>query len=82
MDQLEKGGYEHFMLKKSTSNLKQSQIVRGRLNAIEGWVRLGGLEEHINRINKANRIIIAACGYFLHSALIGEYLIEDFSTFR
>ncbi len=51
--------------------------MRGRLNAVDGWVRLGGLEEHINRITNADRIIIAACGTSWHSALIGEYLIED-----
>lgn len=78
MDQLEKGGYEHFMLKEIYQQSQTiSDCMRGRLNAIEGWVRLGGLEEHINRINKANRIIIAACGTSWHSALIGEYLIED-----
>lgn len=78
MDQLEKGGYEHFMLKEIYQQPQTiSDCMRGRLNATEGWVRLGGLEDHINRILKANRIIIAACGTSWHSALIGEYLIED-----
>ncbi|MBK9108551.1 MAG: glutamine--fructose-6-phosphate transaminase (isomerizing) [Saprospiraceae bacterium] len=78
MDQLEKGGYEHFMLKEIYQQPQTiSDCMRGRLNATEGWVRLGGLEEHINRILKANRIVIAACGTSWHSALIGEYLIED-----
>ncbi len=78
LDQLEKGGYEHFMLKEIYQQPHTiSDCMRGRLNATEGWVRLGGLEENINRISKANRIIIAACGTSWHSALIGEYLIEE-----
>jgi len=78
MDQLEKSGFEHFMLKEIYQQPQTiSDCMRGRLNATEGWVRLGGLEEHINRISKANRIIIAACGTSWHSALIGEYLIEE-----
>ncbi len=78
MDQLEKGGFEHFMLKEIYQQPQTiSDCMRGRLSATEGWVRLGGLEEHINRISKANRIIIAACGTSWHSALIGEYLIEE-----
>lgn len=78
LDQLEKGGYEHFMLKEIYQQPQTiSDCMRGRLNAVEGWVRLGGLEENINRISKANRIIIAACGTSWHSALIGEYLIEE-----
>jgi glutamine---fructose-6-phosphate transaminase (isomerizing) len=78
MEQLEKGGFEHFMLKEIYQQPQTiSDCMRGRLNAVDGWVRLGGLEEHINRITNANRIIIAACGTSWHSALIGEYLIED-----
>lgn len=78
MDQLEKSGFEHFMLKEIYQQSQTiSDCMRGRLNAVDGWVRLGGLEEHINRITNADRIIIAACGTSWHSALIGEYLIED-----
>lgn len=78
MDQLEKEGFEHFMLKEIYQQPQTiSDCMRGRLNATEGWVRLGGLEEHLNRIKSANRIIIAACGTSWHSALIGEYLLEE-----
>ena len=78
IDQLEKGGYDHFMLKEIYQQPQSiSDCMRGRLNADEGWVRLGGLMEHINKIANAKRIIIAACGTSWHSALIGEYLIED-----
>ncbi|MBK9629966.1 MAG: glutamine--fructose-6-phosphate transaminase (isomerizing) [Saprospiraceae bacterium] len=78
IDQLEKGGFPHFMLKEIFQQPQTiSDCMRGRLNATEGWARLGGLEEHANKIINAPRIIIAACGTSWHSALIGEYLIEE-----
>jgi glucosamine--fructose-6-phosphate aminotransferase (isomerizing) len=51
--------------------------LRGRISATQGWIKLGGLNEYINRIDKADRFIITACGTSWHSGLIGEYLIED-----
>ena len=54
-----------------------ADCMRGRLNAKEGWVRLGGLEEFQNKIANAPRIIICGCGTSWHSGLIGEYLIEE-----
>lgn len=78
IDQLEKSGFAHFMLKEIFQQAQTiSDCMRGRLNALEGWARLGGLEEHSNKIINANKIIIAACGTSWHSALIGEYLIEE-----
>ncbi|MBR9921830.1 MAG: glutamine--fructose-6-phosphate transaminase (isomerizing) [Bacteroidetes bacterium] len=78
LEKLEKGGYDYFMAKEID---EQSQTIadamRGRLNAAEGWVRLGGLEEHINRISRADRFIIVGCGTSWHSGLIGEYLFEE-----
>jgi len=78
LEQLEKGGYDHFMLKEI---FQQSQTIsdclRGRLNARDGWIRLGGMDEHMNRHIDSERIIIAACGTSWHSALIGEYLFEE-----
>jgi len=50
---------------------------RGRMNAVEGWIKLGGVTEYSNKINNAQRIIFAACGTSWHSALLGEYLIEE-----
>lgn len=78
IEMLEKGGFDYFMLKEIYEQPKTiADCMRGRLNADEGWVKLGGLEEHINRIVNANRIIIAACGTSWHAGLIGEYLLED-----
>jgi glucosamine--fructose-6-phosphate aminotransferase (isomerizing) len=78
LEMIEKGGFEHFMLKEI---YEQPTVIadslRGRMNAQQGWIKLGGLSEYINRINKAERFLITACGTSYHSGLIGEYLIED-----
>jgi len=78
IDQLEKGGYDHFMLKEIFEQPTTiAESMRGRLNANEGWVSLGGFDQFQNRIHHAKRIIFVACGTSWHSALIAEYLIED-----
>jgi glutamine---fructose-6-phosphate transaminase (isomerizing) len=78
LEKIEKGGYEHFMLKEI---YEQPQVIldcmRGRMNAEQGWIKLGGVEEYTARINNAKRFIITACGTSWHSGLIGEYLIEE-----
>ena len=78
IEELEKGGYDHFMLKEihqQPATIEQS--MRGRINAAEGWAILGGMSQHMNRISKSKRIILMACGTSWHSALIGEYLFEE-----
>ncbi|RLD21853.1 MAG: glutamine--fructose-6-phosphate transaminase (isomerizing) [Bacteroidetes bacterium] len=78
IEELEKGGYEHFMHKEIHQQVDTvSDCMRGRLNANEGWVHVGGLREYNNKIAHAPRIIIAGCGTSWHSGLIGEYLIEE-----
>jgi len=78
LEELEKGGYDHFMLKEIFQQTETvADAMRGRLNAREGWVRLGGLEERIDRVVQAERIIILGCGTSWHAGLIGEYLIEE-----
>lgn len=78
LEMIEKGGYEHFMLKEIHEQPKAiADSLRGRMNAQQGWIKLGGLSEYINRIDNAKRFIITACGTSWHSGLIGEYLIED-----
>jgi glucosamine--fructose-6-phosphate aminotransferase (isomerizing) len=78
LGQIEKGGYEHFMLKEI---FEQPQTVRdafrGRLLLDEGTVRLGGLMNVKDKILNAKRIILTACGTSWHSALVGEYMIEQ-----
>jgi glucosamine--fructose-6-phosphate aminotransferase (isomerizing) len=78
LEMIEKGGFEHFMLKEIYEQPKViADCLRGRMNASQGWIKLGGLSEYINRIDNAERILITACGTSWHSGLIGEYLIED-----
>jgi glutamine---fructose-6-phosphate transaminase (isomerizing) len=78
LEKIEKGGYEHFMLKEIH---EQPRVVfdcfRGRMNAEKGWIKLGGISDFAARINNAKRFVITACGTSWHSALIAEYLIED-----
>jgi glucosamine--fructose-6-phosphate aminotransferase (isomerizing) len=77
LESIEKGGFEHFMLKEIYEQPKViKDAIRGRMNAESGWIKLGGVSEFANRINNAKRIIIIACGTSWHSGLIAEYLME------
>lgn len=75
--QIEKGGYDHFMLKEIH---EQPDTVfnsfRGRLLADVGNVKLGGLNSMMEKLRKTKRIIITACGTSWHAGLVGEYMIE------
>lgn len=78
LEMIEKGGFDHFMLKEIYEQPRViADALRGRMNATEGWIKMGGLNEYANRISKAKRFVITACGTSWHSGLIGEYLIED-----
>ena len=80
LEQIEKGGYEHFMLKEIFEQPKSiHDTMRGRLWVDEGIIKMAGIWDHLERINKAERIIIIACGTSWHAGLIGEYLIEEFA---
>jgi glucosamine--fructose-6-phosphate aminotransferase (isomerizing) len=78
LNALEKGGYEHFMLKEiyeQPTSIRDS--MRGRLKANEGVVSLGGIIDYEQKIANAGRIIMIACGTSWHACLVGEYLFED-----
>lgn len=80
LEQIEKGGYEHFMLKEIFEQPKSIlDTLRGRLLVEEGIIKMAGIWDHLDRINKAKRIIIIACGTSWHAGLIGEYLIEEYA---
>ncbi|MHA6696182.1 glutamine--fructose-6-phosphate transaminase (isomerizing) [Chryseobacterium sp. A301] len=80
LEQIEKGGYEHFMLKEIFEQPKSIQdTMRGRLLVDEGIIKMAGIWDHVERFNNANRIIIIACGTSWHAGLVGEYLIEEFA---
>lgn len=78
LEALEKGGYEHFMLKEIHEQPRSIyDCFRGRLNASEGLVSLGGITDYETKLKNANRIIMVACGTSWHAGLVGEYLFED-----
>jgi glucosamine--fructose-6-phosphate aminotransferase (isomerizing) len=78
LEALEKGGYDHFMLKEiyeQPRSIKDS--MRGRLSSEKGVVNLGGIAEYEQKFMNAKRIIFIACGTSWHAGLVGEYLFED-----
>ena len=78
LEAIEKGGYEHFMLKEIFEQPKSiSDSMRGRLRLDTAEVKLGGIANYQQKIINADRIIIIACGTSWHAGLIGEYLFED-----
>ena len=78
LDQIEKGGYPHFMLKEIFEQPKSiKDSMRGRVNASLGHLQLGGIQQYANKLTKAERIIIVACGTSWHAGLVAEYLFED-----
>ena len=80
LEQIEKGGYEHFMLKEIFEQPKSIQdTLRGRLLVEEGIIKMAGIWDHLDRIGQAQKITIIACGTSWHAGLIGEYLIEEFA---
>ena len=80
LEQIEKGGYEHFMLKEIFEQPKSiHDTLRGRLLVEEGIIKMAGIWDNLERLNQAKKITIIACGTSWHAGLIGEYLIEEFA---
>ncbi|NOU46453.1 MAG: glutamine--fructose-6-phosphate transaminase (isomerizing) [Bacteroidales bacterium] len=78
LDALEKGGYEHFMLKEIHEQPHSIQdSMRGRLHAELGAITLGGILDYEQKLINASKITIVACGTSWHAGLVGEYLFED-----
>ncbi len=80
LEQIEKGGYDHFMLKEI---YEQPNVIkdtyRGRLLANEGIIQMAGVEDNLEKFLNADRIIIVACGTSWHAGLVAEYIIEEFA---
>jgi len=75
---IEKGGYDHFMLKEIFEQTDSIfDCLRGRLDAAKGTITMAGIEAHIDKLTKAPRIIIVACGTSWHAGLVAEYIIEE-----
>jgi glucosamine--fructose-6-phosphate aminotransferase (isomerizing) len=80
LEALEKGGYEHFMLKEIFEQARSIRdCLRGRIYPNEGRVQLGGIKEYADKLKNIDRIIIVACGTSWHAGLVGEYLIEEYA---
>ncbi|WP_396210863.1 glutamine--fructose-6-phosphate transaminase (isomerizing) [Flavobacterium sp.] len=80
LEQIEKGGYDHFMLKEI---YEQPTVIkdtyRGRLLANKGIIQMAGIEDNIEKFLNADRILIIACGTSWHAGLVAEYTIEEFA---
>lgn len=80
LEQIEKGGYDHFMLKEI---YEQPNVIkdtyRGRLLSDKGLIRMAGVEDNLERFLNADRILIIACGTSWHAGLVAEYIIEEFA---
>ncbi len=80
LEQIEKGGYDHFMLKEI---YEQPNVIkdtyRGRLLANEGIIQMAGVEDNLEKFLHAQRILIVACGTSWHAGLVAEYIIEEFT---
>ncbi len=79
LEAIEKGGFEHFMLKEIFEQPKSIRdCLRGRLDSQSGKLTLGGLREYVNKLVNADRILIVACGTSWHAGLVSEYFFEEF----
>ena len=79
-DSIDKGGYEHFMLKEIHEQPNSlADTMRGRIVEQTQSINLGGISEVMPKLVSANRIIIVACGTSYHAGLVGEYLFEQFA---
>ena len=80
LEAIEKGGYEHFMLKEifeQPNSLRD--VMRGRLLEEEGDARLGGIRDHSRDLERVRRMVVTACGTSWHAGLVGEYMLEEFA---
>jgi len=78
LEALEKGGYEHFMLKEIFEQPRSiMDCMRGRINIHDSTVSLGGIKDYEDKIVNAKRLIIVACGTSWHAGIVGEYLLEE-----
>jgi glucosamine--fructose-6-phosphate aminotransferase (isomerizing) len=78
LETIEKGGYEHFMLKEIFEQPRSiADSMRGRVKADEGHLQLGGLRNYMDKLASSKRIVIVGCGTSWHAGLVAEYLFEE-----
>ncbi len=80
IEEIEKGEFPHHMLKEIHEQVNTiTDTMRGRINLEDGTAHLGGIQDHMDRIQKAHRIYITACGTSWHAGLMGKYLLEEYA---
>jgi glutamine---fructose-6-phosphate transaminase (isomerizing) len=78
LEAIEKGGYEHFMLKEIFEQPRSiADSMRGRVRADEAHLQLGGLRNYLDKLTDARRIVIVGCGTSWHAGLVAEYIFEE-----
>ncbi len=78
LEQIEKGGYDHFMLKEIYEQPNAiSDTYRGRIRVAEGIIKMAGIDDNLAKLLNAKRIIIIACGTSWHAGLVAEYIFEE-----
>ncbi|TDY13751.1 MULTISPECIES: glutamine--fructose-6-phosphate transaminase (isomerizing) [Flavobacteriaceae] len=78
LEQIEKGGYDHFMLKEIYEQPRAIlDTFRGRLRTNEAIIKMSGVEDNMKKFLNADRIIVVACGTSWHAGLVSEYIFED-----
>ena len=80
IDEIEKGEFDHFMLKEIHDQVHSiTDTMRGRVSKEDGTAHLGGISDYMDRIQSAHRIYIVGCGTSWHAGLIGKYLYEEYA---
>ncbi|MBW1295874.1 glutamine--fructose-6-phosphate transaminase (isomerizing) [Aquimarina litoralis] len=78
LEQIEKGGYDHFMLKEIYEQPNAiSDTYRGRIRVAEGIIKMAGIDDNLAKLLNAKRIIVIACGTSWHAGLVAEYIFEE-----
>ncbi|WP_298547349.1 glutamine--fructose-6-phosphate transaminase (isomerizing) [uncultured Aquimarina sp.] len=78
LEQIEKGGYDHFMLKEIYEQPSAiSDTYRGRMRVAEGIIKMAGIDDNLAKLLNAKRILIIACGTSWHAGLVAEYIFEE-----
>ncbi|PRY28525.1 glutamine--fructose-6-phosphate transaminase [Spirosoma oryzae] len=78
LEAIEKGGYDHFMLKEIFEQPRSiADSMRGRVQAEAGLLQLGGLRDYMDKLAKSKRIVIVGCGTSWHAGLVAEYIFEE-----
>lgn len=78
LETIEKGGYDHFMIKEIFEQPRSiADSMRGRLRADDAHLQLGGLNDYLDKLAQADRVVIVGCGTSWHAGLVAEYMFEE-----